>query len=265
MHHEHAPFTPETHPSELPSLDTLTADLLSDEKIAELPIEAQGRTILDRFIGALVRQGNIAGSQKEYTPREILGYMDQIGKDPMAPRMITGTNGLRKAVLALANDIRIGREFGQIQSRLATDDKGNTTLTSGAQIEGYMLAGGRKNYVKNPTGGVHMEGDTWMPVVLEHVSRMAEDPSLEWMTAGKARELMTSSAPLIQNTGRDWEMARHSAERVGVDMDLIGRSAEKIQARTRAGYDMGSTALSATAEGRIGRYRNDLARRSHRY
>jgi len=247
----------------LPTFDTIASGLLDDEKIKELPEIEQGRVIVDRFIGSLVRHGDVEGSQTIYTPMEVLYGMDNISKlGEKGLREITSTDGLRKAVYGLASDPRVGREFGQFTSRLSVDDKDRYILTSTAQIEGYLLSGGDKNRVKDPVGGVHMEGDSWIPVIMEQTQQMAENPHAEWMSYGHARELMTSDAPLIKNTGRDWEKALHSAERVGVDIDVLRRSAEKIQKRSKARQDMGSTALAVATGSRIRNYRSDLDRRS---
>lgn len=263
MNNEYTPHNPETQNRTLPRFDSEAKKLLSDESIAQLPVEQQGQVILDRFIGTLLRHGAVAGSQKEYTPAEILSKMDEMSRrSDDALREITNTDGLRRAVFDLASDARLGGHFGHISERLATDAEGRPALTSMTQIEGYLLAGGTTNQIRDGVGGVHMHGDSWVPVILEHTQRMAQDAYVPWMTLGKARELMTSSAPLIQNTGRDWEMATHSAEKVGVDMDLLRRSAEKIQSHVRASRDMAATALSVLSEDKVARYKNDLDRRS---
>lgn len=263
MYGERPVYGQEIEKAQLPTFDTIASGLLEDEKIKELPEIEQGRVIIDRFIGAIVRHGDVEGSQTTYTPSEVLLGMDGLSKyGAKGLREITGTDGLRKAVADLADDERVGREFGQIQSRLGVDEQGQYVLTSTAQMEGYLLGGGKKNIVRDPVGGVHMEGDSWVPVIMEHAQNMAENPYNEWMSYGKARELMTSDAPLIKNTGRDWEKAMHSAERVGVDLNLLKRSAEKIQQRVRTGREMGGTALFLATGGRIRDYKTRLDVRS---
>lgn len=261
---DHDTYGHEKEASSLPSFDSVANELLADERIKELPVEQQGRVIADRFIGAVVRHGEVTGSQTTYSPLDIIRGIDKlslVGEKGM--REITSTDGLRDAVYALAGDERVGREVGDLASRLSFDDKGQYVLTSPAQIEGYLVSGGSENIVTGPVGGVHMQMDGWMPVILEHTKHMANNPYLGWMSYDRARELTTSSAPLIQNTGRDWERALRSAEKVGVDVDLLQRSAEKVQARTRASHDMGATALFVATEGRIRSYKKNLELRSY--
>jgi len=245
----------------LPTFESFATSLLSDPEIAKLPEDEQGDVIIDRFAGAVVRRGEIQGSVDTYTPRNILDDIDRVSTGGVdALRQITNTDGLRKAVFALSQDKRVGALFGRFSNRVHSEKDGSLTLTSPAQLEGYFTAGGRQNYVSEPVGGVHMHGDSWIPVVMEHTQRMAENEHLGWMTSAQARDLMKSSSPLLKNTGRDWNMARASAEKVGIDMNLVGRSAEKIQSRANARDEMGSTALFMSTD--IQRYRDDLDRRS---
>ncbi len=250
----------EKEASRMPRFDTLAESLLSDKAINELPPEDQGRVIADRFIGALVRRGEVKGSQTTYTPQEVLHLMDRIQRSEDL-RTITGTDGLRAAVEKLSLDERVGPVFGQLEGQLRVDERGQQTLTSMAQIEGYLQAGGRNNEVKNPVGGVHTQLDDWIPIMLDHVDRMKDDPYLNWMSVGSARELMTSDAPLIKETGRDWQKAILSAEKVGADVGLIGRSAEYIQRTIKAGRDLGSRALLVTTGWKVAMYRDNLERR----
>ena len=261
---DHDTFGHEKETSQLPSFDSVASELLTNEQIRALPEIEQGRVIVDRFIGAVVRHGEVTGSQATYSPLDIIRGIDKlslIGEKGM--REITSTDGLRNAVYALAGDERVGREVGDLASRLSFDEKGRYVLTSPAQIEGYLISGGSENIVNEPAGGVHMQMDGWMPVILEHTKHMAANPYLGWMSYDRARELTTSSAPLLRNTGRDWEKALRSAEKVGVDVDLLQRSAEKVQARIRASHDMGATALFVATEGRIRSYKKNLDLRSY--
>lgn len=260
------PRTPEQTEAEQPRLDFLAKELLRDEAISQLPPEEQGRVIADRFIGALVRQGNIEGSKITYSPADILASMDKIRTldDVME---ITRTAGLREAVLQLGNDERVAKLYGSLSPRLKSqfDDEGNEkfTLTSVAQVEGYLQAGGDKNSMDSAVPGVHMSGDSWMPVVLSEIKHMSEDPTRKWSTTTEAGDLMTSDIASIRQTARTWEKAINSAQAVGVDTELLKRSAEKIQQRTRAGADLGATALFIETGYRIDDY-NALTERIFR-
>jgi len=256
------------HQNERPRLDTVVDGLLKDQEIAKLPIEEQGRVITDRFIGALVRQGDIEGTGTTYNAADVLFLMDEEvdkkGVDGL--KAITSKDGLRGAVKSLAMDERVGKLFGEMGKLLETvdtpDGRETFTLTSAAQIEGYLLAGGTANHVKNPGIGIHMSGDTWIPVILEQVQRMSQNPNLNWQTTSNARDMTTSSSPLIRNSGLDWGMAVRSAESTGVDMKIVERSAEKLQDRMKAKHDLGARAIFVATSGRIGSYSTSLKSRS---
>jgi len=242
--------------------EAITDALLRDEELRRLPGDQRGAVIVDRFIGSIVRHGEVQGSKTNYGPADILAGMDAVGKGTGDIMEITGTDGLRKSVLELADDKDVARMFGQMSARLSHDAKGDHTLTSSAQIEGYLLAGGAENKIVDATPGVDMQGDSWIGVIAEQTQRMAQDPNLDWITNTQAYDLMKSSGPLLKNSGRDWMMANSSARKAGVDVDLIRRSAEHVQRRNKDGNLMGHAALYLATGGKISTYKQDLDRRS---
>lgn len=256
--------------TEAPRLDEYVKSLLTDRHIAELPIQDQGRVIVDQFIGGLLRQGELTSSQNQsFNAADILYLMDNLNGDEDLKKF-TSSAGLRKAVEELSTDPRSATVFGSLGSRLESTlvstqegEKELFTLTSLAQIEGYLKAGGAKNRKLNPTGGVHMEGDSWIPVLVDGISRMSQDETRTWMTRSDAYGFIESSAPLIKNTGRDWVKATTTAESVGVDMALVQRSAEKVQARMSSGRHLAEMAFSKLMIGRVENYNVDLRRRSY--
>lgn len=245
------------------NFDVIARELIGDESLRKLPGEQRAIVIADRFIGSIVRHGDVQGSKNAYSPADVLDGMDYIseaGVDGL--REVTNTDGLRNAVRDLANDGDVANLFGTLSNRLARDESGEYTLTSIAQIEGYLLAGGDKNQIRNGVGGVDMQGDSWVAVIAEHTQRMVQNPHLNWTTNSQAYELIGSSGPLLKNTGRDWLMANSSARKAGVDTDLLRRSAEKVQSRTKANQDLGHSALFLATDGRISSYKQGLDRRS---
>lgn len=244
---------------EHPSYDQVVEKLLNSADIDGLPVEEQGHVIVDRFIGTLVRQGGVEGSQTSYSPADILHLMDEVSSDPDALQTITRTDGLRSAVKLLASDERTGTLFGHFGQQLESsiDHNGNEvpTLTSVAQIEGYLIAGGKENRVTNPTGGVHMEGDSWMPVIMSEVERVQKNEYLKTLPARhELYDLMSSEAPLIKLSARDLNMAYSSAEKVGVDMDLLRRSTEMVKHRAKVGREIASSAIVLAMRGRVDAY-----------
>jgi hypothetical protein len=261
---ENPVFQPEQLQSERPQLNEISKSLLVDAEISALPIEQQGRVIMDRFIGSVVRQGEIVGKLATYGPSDVLKVMDRVGATGI--QEVTRTNGLRDAVNQLALDGRTATMFGMLDGRLKNevDTAGNDvpTLTSVAQLEGYLLAGGAENTVKTPRGGIHMDGDSWIPVIVDEVQMMNQDPNRTWMTTTEANEMAKSDSKFLRNVGNDWAMATRTASEVGIDLALVKRSAETIQLRTKSEHDLGAIALFVVTESKVASYKNNLDRRS---
>jgi hypothetical protein len=251
-------------------LDVFVKSLLADQHIGELPITEQGRVIVDRFIGGLVRQGEVTSSRDQtFSPAEILGLMDGLNGEESL-KDFSRSGGLREAVRLLSEDPRSATVIGLLSTRLESEfgKDGTTeqfTLTSLAQIEGYLQAGGAKNRLASPRGGIEMDGDSWIPVLVDGIARMSKDESRTWMTRTDAYGFIESSAPLLKNTGRDWLKATSTADTVGVDMELVRRSAEKVQGRMTSSRHLAEMAFSTTMTGRIDQYNADLSRRSLKY
>ena len=245
------------------NFETIARELIQDETLLELSGDQRGSVIVDRFIGSIVRHGDVQGSKVSYSPADVLTGMDYMSHTSVnGLREVTNTDGLRNAVRELSNDGDVYQLFGKISPRLSQDEEGKYTLTSPAQIEGYLLAGGDKNQIRNGVGGVDMPGDSWIPVIVEHTQRMAQNPNMHWTTNSEAYGRINSSGPLLKNTGRDWLMANSSAQKAGVDVDLLRRSAETVQRRAKDSHDMGQAALFLATNGRVGDYKKDLDRRS---
>jgi len=245
------------------NFDAIANELLKDKILQELPGDQRGAVIVDRFIGSIVRHGEVRGSSASYNPADVLGGMDYISQAGLnGLRKITNTDGLRNAVRELSNDGDVARLFGQMSQRLSKDTEDKYTLTSPAQIEGYLLAGGQRNVIRDAVGGVDMQGDSWIPVIVEHTQNMAENSAISWKTNSDAYGLIGSSSPLLKNTGRDWLMANSSARKAGVDVDLLQRSAERVQRRAKTENSMGHSALFLATGGRVENYKKDLDHRS---
>lgn len=245
--------------------------LLSNEEIKSLPEEEQGKVIIDRFIGAVVRKGDVVGTHGAYSPDLSLGIIADYanGREPNL-RGVTSQEGLRDAAILLEQDARTGALLGRLEQQFVREVNPQTnaveiTLTTPAQIEGFIQSGGAENHLsaENAVPGVNMQGDEWAPVLLEQVQRMSENQYLTWTTSADARELMTSSSPYIRNTGRDWQNALYTAEKLGVDVAILKRSAEKIQRRNFTDKeDAGARALFLATGGRITDYQERLRSRS---
>ncbi len=250
----------------LTKFDDYVGDLLHSKSVAELPIEQQGPAIFDHFIGALVRRGEINTSNETLSAADVLSHLDsQVGtQDGFGLRAFTQNYGLRNAVKLLAEDERTGAIFGNVNRRIHREEDGSITFTTPSQLEGYLASGGRANHVDNARGGIEMEGDRWLGVMAEHAQRMIDPtkPDIKMANHQDARDMAKSDLPLIRNTGNDLAMMLNSADKVGLDMELVSRSAERIRERAKTEEDLGHTALFITLGNRAQAYRSDLDRRS---
>ena len=252
--------------NEKPKFSEMTDKLLADQEILKLPPEEQGRVILDRFIGGVVRQGETTGTGAKYAAADVFQLMDAVSAEGApALQAITRTEGLRDSVAKLAQDERTAILFGSISSRVKSE-KGGTgdgelTLTSAAQIEGYLLQNETPTSYKPVGVGMGMPGETWVPVIMDRVQNMADSTYATWMTDAQARDLTTSSSDYIRHSGNDWRMAKTSATEAGVDMELVKRSAEELQRRVTGQHDLGATAMFIATRGQIKEYKTSLDRR----
>jgi hypothetical protein len=266
MNFETSQPTPEQETPKTKSFDVVAQELLHDESLRRLQPHERGAIIADRFIGSVVRHGEVQGSKQNYSPEDVLRRMDLIGTtfgNEQAENLmrITGTDGLRTAVLELASDADVAMTFGHLEKGIIKDEEGNLTLTSPAQIEGYLLSGGDKNDVKG-NFGEDVLAEQWVPVIMEHVQHLAQNPDLAWRSATEARELIATGGELNKNTGRDWLDATYAAEKAGVDITLLKRSAEKVQQRPRNNMQFGKRALFLATGSMANAYAHELYGRS---
>ena len=70
-----------------------------------------------------------------------------------------------------------------------------------------------------------------------------------------------SDIDYVRKSGNDWAMAARSAEKAGVDMNLLTRTAERAKLRTTAGGDLGHAAAMLATKGRIESYKATVSRR----
>lgn len=269
-HHESAPKPQsfEVKKETTPPLNEVVKDLLENSEIQSLPEDEQGRVIVDRFIGSLVRHGGIESSNAEVgvmAPQDILAKIDQIGthgKDELhTVRELTRTDGLRGGVTLLAEDPRTASLFGRMSQQLVTrrNEDGETyyTLTSPAQIDGYIEAGGDKN--KDPRAQPYTDPTEWIGVVASDVDNVIN--GAQWrgdreVAADVGRQ--DSVTPDWYKQSRDLYEARRKAHYAGVDLKLLKDSAEYIRDKDESvKRELGARALSLATGRAMRRYRDN--------
>lgn len=252
-----------------PPMNEIVNGLLTDTEIAKLPPEAQGKVIVDRFIGALVRHGDITSKNSEIgamTPDHILSLMDKVGTRDSDGYLtstmdFTRTDGLRAGVDALSQDERTGRLFGNLSHLLITerDDKGQAqyTLTSEAQLDGYIEAGGDKN--KSRSASPYEDPTKWIGPVMADVHNVISGRS-EWrVTQGLLNDIKDRYAVTPEYFKRAGELyeARNQAFFAGVDLNVLRRSAEYMRHRDDSTKrEVGERGLFLVTGGKLTAYKD---------
>jgi len=221
----------------------LVEHLLRPGTLKDVSPEQEGEVIVDRFIGQLARSKGVVDAEGRLGAGDALLMMDRItnlsrqkGGIPFEKGLtfFTRNEGLREAVSLLADDRRTGQFFGDMLKRIGITDKGEPTLHTLSQIEGYLYAD-----VKTPEGA--QTTANWQDTVMSRISDYVTGRSAE--PAWKLKELAGADAEGIKNRQMAWEQAAASARSVGVDMELIQRSAEETRALHERQADVGTVAL----------------------
>lgn len=247
-----------------PPLNEVVGNLLSNAEIQALPEGEQGKVIVDRFIGSLVRHGGIESSNSEVgvmAPHDILAKIDTIGLPGSngihTERELTRTDGLRDSVKLLNSDPRTAALFGSMSQQLAIGryEGGEVyyALTTPAQIDGYIESGGEKN--KDRNAQPYTDPTEWIGVVASDINRVIEGG--EWRNdrdiAADLRD-QGGVTPDWYKGSKDLYDARMKA-RYAVDIKLLKDSAEYIRDRDEATKrELGSRALSLVTDGAMRKY-----------
>jgi hypothetical protein len=205
--------------------------LLKDEILKGIPQETQGGVVVDRFIGQLARKKGVVGSNGERkTVSVILSDIDWATKQQAmgkglsfnkALTVLSNTDGLRGAVDKLASDSRTGQYFGEMARRVGVDKEGQLTLKSVAQLEGYLFTDADDTSPQAATN--------WQSVILDRVNQYTSGKSDVSRWSAQAQELTSSDVDAVRQPQMEWNRAATDARRLGVDMELVARSAEAIR------------------------------------
>ena len=241
---------------EIPELDVIAKNLLNNSEIANLPEDEQGKVIMDRFIGTLVRRGGIMSKNAhigEMSPADVLRAMDAIGTLDehgmvRTVRNVTRTGGLRDGVILLAKNPRTGALFGNLASQLKQEftqqGKEIYTLTTEAQVDAYIEAGGSQNDNKN--AGRYENPRAWIGPVMADFKAVASGQQAWLHTQTLATDLKDRHTITPEAYKREKELynARTDAHFAGVDIELLRRSAEYMRQRDESvKQDLGGRGL----------------------
>lgn len=250
--------------NKFPSVGEYVGTLLSDETIKNLPENEQGKVIIDRFIGSLVRHGEVQGAVDSYTPdftlKLISDYMN--GKAPNL-RAVTSTEGLRAAAISLSSDERTGGLLGHVSELLKTEVNPNTgkeeyTLLTEAQLDGYIDSGGGKNNKYN--AGQYEDPTEWIGPFMADVHDVANGHGVWRADSTLANDIRDQGAvtPEYYKRAKELYEARMQAYYAGVDLGVVRRSVEYMHARDEdTKKEAGERALFLATGGKLDRYKQN--------
>ncbi len=219
------------------SFEKIAQSLLTNPEIMDNPdVQDKGRAVVDRFVGALLRQGNVTNSAgQDLTPADILNDFQtaldlpenrlaqmQLEADPNARlnlTHLTSKQGLRGGFDTLLRDPRT-RAAAQrmtlgLESEKLPDGQLTLTMTTQDQLKGYLEAqSGRKDWT-----------DVLMSKAQTTIS--GEDkPGHRWH---EMDNIYLSGEPDDEQNARIWHRSVLAAKTAGVDMKLLERSVDRME------------------------------------
>ena len=250
--------------NKFPTVGEYVEGLLTDETIKNLPENEQGKVIIDRFIGSLVRHGEVKGNVDSYTPDRTLDLIsDYMNGQAPNLRAVTSTEGLRSAAVQLSEDVRTGGLLGHVSELLKTEVNPSTgkeeyTLTTEAQLDGYIDAGGAKNNKYN--AGQYEDPTAWIGPFMADVHDIANGHGQWRADSTLASDIRDQDAvtPDYYKRAKELYEARMQAHHAGVDLGVVRRSAEYMHARDeQTKHEAGERGLFLATGGKLNRYKEN--------
>lgn len=209
--------------------DVITS-LQNDKDIKELDLLSQGVVTMDRFIGSVVRHYPLNGQEGAVSALQTIRAMDNLPYGLVKPGSIPKEEGLDDAIQALWSDRRTRPFFGHLEDniRVLSELEGEEmlTLTSVAQLEGYITSAAHESHSAFRNHPDRQIGSDWMTILLYDIQQLTKD------------EPDPAYSSIL--SGQDRLTAYTDAEHFGIDLELIWRSIDEINARRAAGVDKGS-------------------------
>jgi hypothetical protein len=174
--------------------------------------------IVDRYIGAmLATQGATEGATTIFD-------IDMNCNKYEWPIKFTRKDGLRRAILTLANDERAANAFGVMHGRLVGSLE-QPVMTNTNQLAGYIEAfEGDDSQLHDSEKAI-----SWKRIITDELSKYFSIP--QRAEAWKTRGNLESEVPSVRANQQEWERAVSVARKLGFDLDTLTRSAEYMRAR----------------------------------
>jgi hypothetical protein len=218
----------------------LTKSLLESEDVKGLPELEQGAFIMDHLLGRIVAAGPVESNAGQKSPLDLVRDMQDYAVmathqgHEAARTLVTRKNGMRGMVDALSRDVRVGSLWLNLENRV-TGGYGSDViaLSSIAMIDGYL--DGKEEATTEVIGG------GWKEALTDEVQAYAQgDEKPRW----NADDLLGSDVEKIRKGQLAWKRSVEDAQRAGVDMNLVIRSADRLRTNHRAGQALGRRVAS---------------------
>lgn len=226
------------------TLNDKVAVLLESQEIKDLPAEEQGKVVLDQFVGMLMRKGDILTSGNEsMSPEFTLRTMAELANDklPNGLTEFTRNQGMRDAVAALVTDERTHAHIKDIEDFIHIGSGGEQVLGSIDQVEGYIAASTNDVDTRN-----HSYIGGWERKMREYIHNVVHE-NHKWSN-NLYHGMIESDNDTLRKKGIEIQKVHLTAEKAGMNWQLLGKSAEFMKRRKDSGHDIGAQAVSALVQ-----------------
>lgn len=217
--------------------------LFADSALLErVPEKNRGKLITDRVIGAIIANGEVQGSLKPYSPREIIEGIDALSGSSDYDNtimLLPRAAGVRKTADLLATNELTGNFVGNLTERSGLGEYEPGGLASLDMLEGYLDA------IEDMNRGIETASSDWTDwrkAVVDGVkvyAESADETPPRWDALG---DLAASESDSLRQKGNEFNRASRMAEGFGVDFDLITATAERLRGYAQAKRDIGRAA-----------------------
>lgn len=209
------------------------SELINSVIESDLPENVKTRVIADSLIGASVR---VMGADQAPEILEDIGKNIGISLEgDNWQKVFTRTDGLRRAIVDTDDSAQGKVALSKLEQRINRDDNGKFVLSSLDQVHAYIFA---KTEAENTLKGRIEAASPWKQKLYQEVSDFLTiaGRSPAWSTPDNTG----SEVAGVRQQQTEWNNASKIAVGVGIDVDLIAKSAQYMQ---EVGHDVGEAVL----------------------
>lgn len=212
--------------------------MLEQLKPADLEADKKGRIARDAFIGVTLRmQGKVEGLETLRFISRSVGKKKTDGSPSGWQAALTRSGGLRRAVIALESDSDAKNDLANLEARVGTIH--GITMQSFDQISSYLGITTEQEDTLDPAEKMI----PWKTIIQTELYKFVTIEGRMAAWTPKANELLGSDVADVRHAQEEWLGASKIAEKAGIDVELLARSAEAIKMRYKITQDLGHSAV----------------------